>query len=325
MDRGGSKGLAVATPGTFNAPQRRRFEEIGIKNKCLMAGWDHCYVTGILTHCNGSCNRPGRRSENVGFHATRPIIEVAMQTIRALSLNIHKGFSSGNRKFTLPALREAVRTTGADLVFLQEVLGRHDRHERRVPGWPSQPQMEYLADSVWPSFAYGRNAIYEAGHHGNAILSKFDIDNPVNVDISSSRAERRGFLRGKIDTPAGMILCVCLHLSLRERDRSRQLRQVVDQLEKVVEADHPMIIAGDFNDWRRRADTEMARPLGLREAFRAAHGREASTFPSAFPILALDRIYFRGLRLVSAQTLRDPPWTNLSDHAGLTAEFEAAA
>jgi hypothetical protein len=46
VDRGGSKGLAVATAGTFNAPQRRRFEEIGIKNKCLMVGWDHCYVTG---------------------------------------------------------------------------------------------------------------------------------------------------------------------------------------------------------------------------------------------------------------------------------------
>ncbi len=52
MDRAGSKGLAVATPGTFNASQRRRFEKIGVKNKRLMASWDHGYLTRILTHCN---------------------------------------------------------------------------------------------------------------------------------------------------------------------------------------------------------------------------------------------------------------------------------
>lgn len=246
-------------------------------------------------------------------------------TIRALSLNIHKGFSAGNRRFTLPKLREAVRATGADIVFLQEVLGRNDRHHQRVPGWPGEPQMEYLADTVWPSFAYGRNAIYEEGHHGNAILSKFDIVNPVNIDISSSRVERRGFLHGRIDTPAGNILCVCLHLSLLQRDRARQLRTVVDRINQEIVSSHPLIIAGDFNDWRRRADTDLARPLGLVEAYRTAHGHEARTFPSAFPVLALDRIYFRGLRLVNASTLRDGPWKSLSDHAALMAEFEAAA
>lgn len=248
-----------------------------------------------------------------------------MATIRALSLNIHKGFSAGNRRFILPALREAVRSTGADIVFLQEVLGRHDVHERRVPGWPTAPQIEYLADSVWPSFAYGRNAIYPAGHHGNAILSKFSIADPVNIDISSSRVERRGFLFGRMETPVGSVVCVCVHLSLRERDRGKQYRRIVDEIGPRLARDEALIIAGDFNDWRRRADMELARPLLLREAFKSANGREARTFPGAFPILALDRVYFRGLRLVRAQSLHSAPWRRLSDHAGLLAEFEGGS
>lgn len=248
-----------------------------------------------------------------------------MGTLRAVSVNIHKGFSAGNRRFILPRLRDAVRETDADIVFLQEALGEHTRHAARVPDWPSASQMEYLADGVWPSYAYGRNAIYEEGHHGNAILSKYEIVNPCNVDISSSRAERRGFLHGEIDTPVGRVMCVCLHLSLMHRDRAKQLRAVTERLGEEVAPGDPVIIAGDFNDWRRRAGRLLAEPMGLSEAFRTAHGREARTFPSLLPSLPLDRIYFRGLRLTHAVELRDGAWRALSDHVGLLAEFEGGA
>ncbi len=51
--------------------------------------------------------------------------------LRVLTVNTHKGFTALNRRFILPELREAVRSTGADLVFLQEVVGEHDRHSSR--------------------------------------------------------------------------------------------------------------------------------------------------------------------------------------------------
>lgn len=247
-----------------------------------------------------------------------------MATLRALSINIHKGFSSGNRRFILPRLRDAVREVGADLVFLQEVLGEHKGHASRVPEWPSQPQMEYLADSVWTSFAYGQNAIYEDGHHGNAILSKFNIEDAKNHDISSSRAERRGFLHGRVRTPCGVVHVVCLHLSLMHRDRVRQFQHLRAHVRHRVPHGEAVIIAGDFNDWGRRAHAALAEPAGLQEAFRGAHGREARTFPSFMPMLPLDRIYYRGLRVRSASVLRGEPWTTLSDHLGLLVEFETA-
>ncbi|MEO8390123.1 MAG: EEP domain-containing protein, partial [Polaromonas sp.] len=42
-------------------------------------------------------------------------------SFKVLTVNIHKGFTFFNRKFILPELREAVRSVGADVVFLQEV------------------------------------------------------------------------------------------------------------------------------------------------------------------------------------------------------------
>ncbi|MDO9195055.1 MAG: EEP domain-containing protein, partial [Rhodoferax sp.] len=42
-------------------------------------------------------------------------------SIKVLTVNIHKGFSFFNRKFILHELREAIRSVGADVVFLQEV------------------------------------------------------------------------------------------------------------------------------------------------------------------------------------------------------------
>ena len=104
--------------------------------------------------------------------------------LTVMTVNIHKGFTIFNRKFILPELREAVRKVGADVVFLQEVQGTHEDHGKKVDGWPEAPHYEFLADSIWPQFAYGRNMVYPKGHHGNALMSKFPIVHYQNHDVS---------------------------------------------------------------------------------------------------------------------------------------------
>jgi endonuclease/exonuclease/phosphatase family metal-dependent hydrolase len=84
--------------------------------------------------------------------------------LRVLTVNTHKGFTALNRRFILPELRDAVRSTSADLVFLQEVVGEHERHSSRYNNWPQMSQYEFLADSMWSDFAYGRNAVYPDVH-----------------------------------------------------------------------------------------------------------------------------------------------------------------
>jgi CRP-like cAMP-binding protein len=49
---------------------------------------------------------------------------------RALTLNIHKGFSASNLRYTLEALRVVLRDSKCNVVFLQEVSGENSRYAR---------------------------------------------------------------------------------------------------------------------------------------------------------------------------------------------------
>ena len=121
--------------------------------------------------------------------------------LRICSYNIHKGFSQFNRRMVVHELRDRLRSLDADLVFLQEVQGLHLGHPARHPDWPALPQHEFLAEDAWQQIAYGGNAIYDHGHHGNAILSRHLILSTANQDVSDHRFERRGLLHCEVQLP----------------------------------------------------------------------------------------------------------------------------
>ncbi len=244
-----------------------------------------------------------------------------------LTLNIHMGFASFNRRFVLPELRTAVHAVHADLVFLQETLGNHDRHAQRHTDWPALPQYSFLADTLWGNVAYGRNAVYPEGHHGNAVLSKFPILRWDNHDISIGGQESRGFLHCVIAAPSSSsgppveVHAICTHLGLRETHRQHQLTKLCTFIVEKIPATSPLLVAGDFNDWRRRASAKLAQ-TGLRDVFAASGGRAPRTFPVWLPMLPLDRIYSRGVEVIDSAVLSAPPWKHLSDHAGLIATVQ---
>lgn len=234
---------------------------------------------------------------------------------RVCSYNIHKGFSSTNLRFLLADIRHAIRTIDSDFVFLQEVRGedRHPDEARHLN------QFEFLADSIWHHHAYGHNAIYDTGHHGNAILSKFPFSEWKNTNVSIWSFSQRGVLLGK--TEIGIFLC-CLHLGLFAAERRSQLNMLVELINNNVPTDAPLIIAGDFNDWSLEIDRKIRKQLEVNEAYSEIFGKPARTFPSIFPMIPVDRIYFRNIRLVDAEVLSGNPWQKLSDHCALTAIFE---
>jgi endonuclease/exonuclease/phosphatase family metal-dependent hydrolase len=244
-------------------------------------------------------------------------------SLRVLTVNTHKGFSFFNRKFILHELREAVRGVGADIVFLQEVLGTHALHPTRHANWPEAPHYEFLADSIWSDYAYGQNAVYPSGHHGNALLSKFPIERYENHDVSISGPEKRGLLHCELRIPGRPqnLHAICVHLGLQESHRRKQLELLLRIIDTDIPPDAPLLIAGDFNDWRVRAHSVLNRCAGLREVFVHANGRAAKTFPARFPMLRLDRIYVRNANLHKPMVLPQRPWSHLSDHAPLAAEI----
>jgi endonuclease/exonuclease/phosphatase family metal-dependent hydrolase len=246
-----------------------------------------------------------------------------MTRLRVLSYNIHKGFDSSNFRFILKKLKDSIQSAQADLVLLQEVVGHHEKHKARIQEWPTISQFEYLADRVWPHYAYGKNAVYTHGHHGNAILSKYPILKWENVDISANRLERRGLLHAVIELPNSSeeLHVICLHLALFEAGRKLQLQRLCERIQAMVPAKSPLIVGGDFNDWTERASPILGKDLQLSEIFLKLSGNHARTFPSWMPALKLDRIYYRSLDPLSAHALAQGIWTDLSDHVALLGEF----
>ena len=247
-----------------------------------------------------------------------------MARITVLSLNINAGFDLSRRRFLLPALRDAVRGVDAGVVLLQEVLGEHAGHARRHAQWPSQAQYDYLADAFWPHRAYGRNADFAEGHQGNAVLSRFPIAAHGNHDVSIAGHEARGLLHAVIEVPHGSqpLHVVNVHLGLRESHRQWQVARLVEFIESGIPAGSPLVVAGDFNDWRTTGHRLLAR-CGLQEVFQSTHGRLARSFPARWPVLPVDRIYVRHARARDPRVLSTRPWSHLSDHAPLVATIEA--
>ncbi|MBI5659454.1 MAG: endonuclease/exonuclease/phosphatase family protein [Nitrosomonadales bacterium] len=240
-----------------------------------------------------------------------------MTTLHIATYNIHKGFSHFNRRVVLHELRDRLRELGADIVFLQEVQGERNTIARRHAGYPEQPQHEFLAHEMWPHCAYGMNAVYGNGHHGNAILSRYPITRWDNQDISAHRLESRGLLHCEIALPqAGRPLhCICVHFGLFKRWRGQQFGALVERIQQLIPADAPLVIAGDFNDWNNHASRLLAHELHLHEAFEASHGRVALSYPAGMALLRMDRIYVRGMEIQHSDV---HAWRRISDHAALS-------
>ncbi len=237
--------------------------------------------------------------------------------IKVLTLNIQKGWSLGKRKATIELIKNSIVELGANIVCLQEVVGAY-------PELAKKSQFEFLADGIWPHFAYGKNAVNSGGHHGNAILSKWPFISFENFDISNHRLEQRGILHGIINLSEDQtqnLHILTVHLDLTAWGRKRQIEKLCKLIEQNVPKDSPLIVCGDFNDWQEKLSPYIHGRLGLTEAYKFKHGVHAKTFPTLFPFLKLDRIYYRNLNLHSVSRLDSPKWHELSDHLGLCAEF----
>ena len=263
--------------------------------------------------------------------------------LRIATYNIHKGVSSFGSRPRIHALKQAIGLMQADVLFLQEVQGRHDLYAiRHAAHWPEQSQHDFLAGDSHHS-AYGMNAVYDHGHHGNALLSSLPILSSRNQDVSDHAFEQRGILHCVLQGSSREVHCYVVHLGLFAGGRRRQTEALIEAVTASAPDDGPVIIAGDFNDWSDNLSEALRSRLGVTEVFdeqaaasgfdailqqlgvRQPRGKPARTFPAAMPWLRLDRIYVRGFKVESAQVLHGALWAQLSDHAPIVATLHLDA
>jgi len=244
------------------------------------------------------------------------------KSLSILTYNIHKGFGVGKVRFILPEIRRELQTLAPDFVFLQEVQGRHDKQQKKIPDWPELSQTNFIASDLWQYTAYAKNAIYQSGHHGNAILSKHPIVTQENINLSFLPRASRSLLHGVISLNSDHIHLICVHLGLFKEERLKQVETLAERIIEFIPSDEPLILAGDFNDWRKDLSGCLENRLGLKEAMKEINGDHAKSFPALTPAFHTDRIYYRGLNLISAECFKGKPWRSLSDHLPIYAKFE---
>lgn len=217
-------------------------------------------------------------------------------------------------------LKEAIISLKADIVLLQEVAGVKNQKDSKT-----SEQLEILADRVWPFQAYGKNSVFSKGYHGNAILSRFPIEVSKNTDISVVRGlVKRGLLYAELRIAEKLprLPVIATHLGLIQAERQRQVKRLSEFIQKNVKPDSWLVMGGDFNDWRETISKKLHKSVRLEEAFLKLHRQHARTFPSPFPVLKLDRIYYRGLTVKKAIRVKGRPWLFLSDHLPLVVDFD---
>jgi endonuclease/exonuclease/phosphatase family metal-dependent hydrolase len=218
--------------------------------------------------------------------------------------NIHGAVGTDGR-FAPERVAKVLLEISADIIALQEVPlgGSH------IPN-----VLAILQRATGFIAAEGPTFEVSGRRYGNAVLSRYPIINSRSIDISFGSREPRGALDADIDCHGHPLRVIATHLGLRpaeRRDQIRRLLQVFDTHQM------PVILLGDVNEW-----FVWGRSLRwLVSHFQAVPA--PPTFPSRWPLFALDRIWIRPRhRLVHVEVHATPLARVASDHLPLIAHID---
>lgn len=223
-------------------------------------------------------------------------------TIRCMTWNIH-GTLGLNPRFDLAGVVELILRWSPDIIALQEVDSRGCLAAEPDP-------FSFLQASLGKHGVNARSITTADGHYGQMLISCCPILSSETLDISAPEREPRRAIRAEIETPAGAVRVIATHLGLSVGERRAQARLL---LALAGATDMTTIMLGDFNDWFWPGSVRsvLAREFPGRSRFR--------TFPSAFPLLRLDRIYCRPHGAVR-RLYTDTRARRLSDHLPVIAD-----
>jgi endonuclease/exonuclease/phosphatase family metal-dependent hydrolase len=227
------------------------------------------------------------------------------EPLKVLVYNIHAGKDAAGVD-NLERVADLVKSTGADLVLLQEV----DRHTTRSG---NVDQLAVLTRLTGMHGAFGKSLDYQGGEYGIAILSRWPISNetviPLRIDPPQPRAG--GSLEPRIAFAVrtnGMTV-MNTHFDASREDTWR--RQEVDALLRRAAELKPVFAGGDFNS--EPDSTIHARMIGAgyRDAWKVCGGGPELTYPANTPVKRIDYLFLAaGATCTSAEVLA----TEASDH-----------
>lgn len=244
-------------------------------------------------------------------------ISTASGLVSVATYNVHRTLGSDGRQAP-GRVADLILGLDAHLVALQEVETPVSPAPRALLG--------RLADAGY-EMLLGPTIHAESHRYGNVLLTRLPVLDSTRLDLSVPKREPRGLIDARLDlaplhhgppdsVPAPELRCLATHLGLSGAERRAQIARIVERIDGPGDGTTPgppLVLLGDFNEWWPRR----LRPFSRRLRFAPVR----ATWPSRWPLLALDRIFYRNLRLQASVAVRSRLSRLASDHLPLVAQF----
>jgi len=243
--------------------------------------------------------------------------------VRLLTYNVHRCVGT-DRRLDVGRVAEVIAAQSPDIVALQEV----DVRRARTGG---VDQAHRIAQRLGMAFHFNAAFRVEEEQFGDAILTTLP-ERLVKAGALPGhprfpQLESRGALWVEIETPAGVLGVINTHLGLVPREQRLQAAALAgkDWVDGAAPG-APLVLVGDMNATPRNAAYRIL-AARMAEARRAApFSHRAPTFPSTFPVLAIDHVFANEAVVVDAvRTSLDPLSRLASDHLPLIVDLSLAA
>ena len=211
--------------------------------------------------------------------------------LRIASYNVHGCRGSDGRK-DAARIAAVIEEIGCDTVGLQE----------------SDYRLDYIAQRVGMQGIPGLTLLRHDGHYGNALLTRRKVLAVRRLPFTYSGREPRNALDVDLEVGGETVRVIVTHLGLWPTERRFQVKQILN-LVKQTPISERIVVLGDINEW-----LPLGRPLRwLNGLF--GHSIVGRSFPSRWPLLALDRVWVRPRHsLLALKAHRSPLATAASDH-----------
>jgi endonuclease/exonuclease/phosphatase family metal-dependent hydrolase len=216
--------------------------------------------------------------------------QLGADCLRVASYNLH-GCVGRDGARDAERVAQVIAELGCDTVGLQEAYG--------LEAISQELQMQKVAgpDYVW----HGR-------HVGNALLTRRKVLAVRQHDYTYETHEPRTALDVDLEVESETVRVIVTHLGLKPIERRFQVQKLLGLL-KITPMEERIVVLGDINEW-----LPLSRPLRWMHAMFGRSPAERS-FPSRWPLFALDRVWVRPRHaLLAFGAHRSPLAERASDH-----------
>ncbi|MGQ0547039.1 MAG: endonuclease/exonuclease/phosphatase family protein [Betaproteobacteria bacterium] len=211
--------------------------------------------------------------------------------LRIASYNVHACVGTDGRK-DAARIVGVIDELGCDTVGLQEVDYR----------------LDFIAHRLGMQAVPGLTLLRHGGPFGNALVTRRKVLAVRRLGFTYSGREPRNALDVDLEVGGETVRVIVTHLGLWPAERRYQVKKVLELLRATPPSERAIVL-GDINEWM-----PLGRPLRWLHGLLGRSPAERS-FPSRWPLLALDRVWVRPRHaLLGLKAHRSPLAALASDH-----------